>query len=225
MIVKICGIASEEDARVAAASGADLAGFLAGLVYPSPDAVEAGEARRLARGLPATIRPVLVTHRTDPDLVAALLRETGFSAVQLHGEFPIREIPALRDALPGLFVSRVVHVDGPEAIARGTEVARFADAVHLDTRVGDRLGGTGTTHDWGIAAEIVRSCGKPVLLAGGLTPENVARAVRTVRPWAVDVNSGVEDAEGRKSPERCRAFALAARATSPEASSGPSGRT
>ena len=211
MRVKICGIASEADVRAVAGARPDYSGFLVGLHYPSEDAVSIEEAGRLAALLPSGITPVLVTHETSTGVVASLAVRSGFSVLQLHGEFSPERIPDLRNDVPSSEIWPVVHVSDRSAVDRAREVARFADAVVLDTRTASRLGGTGRTHDWTVSAEIVRTCGKPVVLAGGLTPANVADAVRTVRPWAVDVNSGVEDSLGRKDPARVLGFVENAR--------------
>jgi phosphoribosylanthranilate isomerase len=210
MRVKICGIACEEDVRAVVPYGPDYAGFLVGLDYPSEDAVSPGEARWLAALLPRSVVPVLVTHRTEVGEVLDLAGTCGFPTIQLHGAFPLDRVPELRRAVPGASIWRVVHVEGREAVARAAEVARVADAILLDTRTTSRIGGTGRVHDWAISAEIAKTSGKPVILAGGLTPENVANAVRTVGPWAVDVNSGVEDARGRKDRDRVGTFLVRA---------------
>lgn len=215
MRVKLCGIASDDDARAAASARPDFAGFLVGLDYSSEDGVSAEEARRLSGLLPGSVSPVLVTHRTSVEAVAGLAVATGFRTIQLHGEFPPEWIPDLRARLPGAVVWRVVHVEDRTAIARSGGIARLVDAVVLDTRTADRVGGTGHVHDWVTSAEVARTCGKPVILAGGLTPENVAEAVRIVGPWAVDVNSGVEDGAGRKDPARARRFVEIARGDIP----------
>ena len=222
MRVKICGIASETDIHAFAEASPDYAGFLVGLDYGTDDSVSANEARRLAGLLPSAIAPVLVTHRTTPEEVSALASTCGFPVLQLHGEFPLEGIPGLRRAVPSIQVWRAVHVVDGSAVGRATEVARFVDAIVLDTRTANRLGGTGRTHDWTVSAEIVRTCGKPVILAGGLTPENVTAAIAAVRPWGVDVNSGVEDAIGRKDAARVRLFA---RQATGAVSGAPSRRT
>jgi phosphoribosylanthranilate isomerase len=103
-------------------------------------------------------------------------------------------------------------VDGEAALRRAEQAAAWADALHLDTRTGARLGGTGVTHDWSLSARIAAATPIPVILAGGLTADNVAEAVGHVRPFGVDVNSGVEDARGVKDPAKMRAFVAAARA-------------
>lgn len=210
--VKICGIRSLAEALAALEAGPDALGFLVGLDYPTDDALEPGEARAIGLAIPPGVRRVLVTHRTTAAEVVRLVRAAGCDAVQLHGAFPVDEVPALREGLPGSWISRVVHVEGVDAVARAVELAGWADAVHLDTRSGARLGGTGLTHDWAVSARIVATCSKPVILSGGLTPANVAEAIRTVRPFGVDVNTGVEDPSGAKDPARLRAFVAAARA-------------
>jgi phosphoribosylanthranilate isomerase len=107
-------------------------------------------------------------------------------------------------------------VTGPESVDAARAVAPCCDAVLLDSRTSDRLGGTGRPHDWSISAAIVDALAwfdRPVVLAGGLTPATVAAAIRQVRPYAVDVNSGVETAGGDKDPAACAAFVAAARST------------
>jgi phosphoribosylanthranilate isomerase len=109
-----------------------------------------------------------------------------------------------------------VHVTGEDAVGHALAYAAVADALVLDSRTADRLGGTGLTHDWSVSARIVAAVAPlPVYLAGGLTPENVAEAVARVRPAGVDVNSGVEDADGRKDAAKMRAFVDRARAGLP----------
>jgi phosphoribosylanthranilate isomerase len=210
--VKICGIRSLAEAHAALEAGADALGFLVGLDYPSDDALEPEAARAIAVRLPPLVRRVLVTHRTNAAEVVALFLASACDTLQLHGDFPGARAPELRAALPGVRIARVVHVDGEAALRRAQEAAAWADALHLDTRTGARLGGTGVTHDWSLSARIVAAAPTPVMLAGGLTPDNVAEAVGRVRPFGVDVNSGVEDARGAKDRALLRAFVAAARA-------------
>ena len=98
----------------------------------------------------------------------------------------------IRDALPYIRIMKAVHVMDMSAVETAQEVATYADAIILDTRTPERLGGTGLTHDWSISAQIVQSVEIPVILAGGLTPENVGAAIRQVHPYAVDVHTGVK---------------------------------
>lgn len=219
MRVKICGIACEEDARAAEAAGADAVGCLVALSHPSPDRVDTRTARAIFASLPPLVARVLVTHRATPDEIARLVRETAPTTVQLHGPFPLVEIPALRIRFPFLTILKTVHVVDGGAVDEARRAAEVADAVLLDTRTGDRIGGTGRTHDWSISARIVRTCPRPVVLAGGLTPDNVGEAIRRVVPWGVDVNSGVRGTGARKSEARLRSFIAAARRAGEEGAS------
>jgi phosphoribosylanthranilate isomerase len=210
--VKICGTTSEADAELALSAGAGGLGFLIGLEYPSDDEIEPGAARAIIEKLPPFVASVLVTHRDDPAWIARTAREIGCNTIQLHGRLAAERLPTLRELVPWAKLVKTIHVDGPAALAEAEATAEFADALLLDTRTETRLGGTGLTHDWTVSAAIVRRVRKPVVLAGGLTPENVRDAIATVRPWAVDVNSGVEDARGRKDPARVQSFVERARA-------------
>jgi phosphoribosylanthranilate isomerase len=211
MRVKICGMRRVEDALAAVLAGADAVGCLVGLDYASPDRVDPAVARVIFESLPPFIARVLVTHRTGLADVTALMRESGATVAQLHGEFPTVAISALREALPYATIVKSVHVTGEETIAAAVAASRVADAVLLDTKARGRIGGTGVTHDWSISARIAAATSKPVILAGGLTPDNVAEAVAHVRPYAVDVNSGTRGADGFKDHAKIRAFVAAAR--------------
>ena len=120
------------------------------------------------------------------------------------------DIAEVREALPYLRIMKAVHVMDESAIATAKYFSDTADAILLDTRTADRIGGTGITHDWNISAKIVKECSCPVILAGGLTPENVTEAIIRVRPYAVDVHTGVKK-NGVRDAERTRAFVTNAR--------------
>ncbi len=205
--VKICGIASPEDARLAVEAGADALGFLVGLRYETADRLTPEKAQAIIAVLPPFVSSVLVTHLEDPAEVLAICRAANPQVLQLHGGYPLEEIGALRRELPHLKIVKAVHVSGEEAVEAARRAADYADAVLLDSRTASRLGGTGLTHDWSISRRIVEVVGEfPVILAGGLTPENVAAAVAQVQPFGVDVNTGVTSVPGRKSPGRLSQF-------------------
>lgn len=186
--------------------GADAIGFLIGLNYKVSDETDIPSAIRTIAGMPPFVSSVLVTHRTDVDWVGKTCKSIGCSTVQLHGDFPLEHIPILRKKLPYLRIIKTVHVTNEGAIARAIETSRWADAVQLDTKVGNLIGGTGVTHDWSISSRIVKEITKPVILSGGLNSQNVLSAINTVRPYAVDVNSGVENVDGSKSFEKVKSF-------------------
>jgi phosphoribosylanthranilate isomerase len=207
---KICGIVSERDAALTIEHGAAALGFLVGLDYDSNDAITAAAASTIIAGLPPFISSVLVTHQADAGWIVRTAREMRCTTVQLHGDFALDKIPYLRAELPNVSLSRVVHVMDDSAIAFAKKVANAGVAIHLDSRSGSRLGGTGKVHDWSISARIVQAVNVPVVLAGGLNADNVRAAIETVKPYAVDVNSGVDMPDGpHKSPERLQAFAKA----------------
>ncbi|MFE9326704.1 phosphoribosylanthranilate isomerase [Nocardia sp. NPDC052278] len=210
---KICGIRSEDDLRIALAAGADAIGFISGITHFSEDALDAARAAALSRLAPAFVTRVLVTHLEDAAAIVDLADRVAVDAIQVHGLVTIDTVREVRKTAGGRKVIKAVHVTGPEAVDTARQAAVDCDAVLLDSRTADRLGGTGCTHDWSVSAAVVTALhelGCPVILAGGLGPDNVADAIARVRPFAVDVNSGVETATGDKDPDACATFVAAA---------------
>ncbi len=207
MRVKICGITTVRDARTAARAGADAVGlvFAAG----SPRRVTPGQAARIARALPPGVIPVGVFVNESPVRVATLARRCRLGRLQLHGEETPADCRALhcRTGLPVVKAVRVAGVDDLREISR---YRGAVDAILLDTAIPGRRGGTGRAFDWRLAVRAKRF-GLPIILAGGLRPATVTRAVRRVRPVEVDVSSGVERRLGVKSPTKVLAFLRAAR--------------
>lgn len=194
--VKICGITRVEDAESAAALGADAVGFV--FWPPSPRFVEAERARAIACGLPPMVTAVGVFANQPPEEVARVAAAVGLGAVQLHGDERVEDYAGL--------ACRVIKAV-PVGLDRAPDEALALPGhvtVLLDAHDPVRLGGTGTTIDWTIAARVARA--RRVILSGGLRPENVGDAVATVRPYGIDVSSGVETAPGRKDVEKMRAL-------------------
>lgn len=217
MRIKICGIRNDSDLKAALSASPDAVGFLVGQVHPSPDFILACTARRLAKSLPPFVQPWLVTHLSKPDEVLDLADAAAIHNIQLHGESTPEEVSAIRDKLPPCArLVRAVHPEPQDAFYQYAEFVPFIDAFLIDTldpKTG-RIDGTGLTGNWIRAARFVQESPLPVILAGGLTPANVARAVERVRPYAVDVNSGVKTpADRSESTALCRAFVKAARLT------------
>ncbi|MCC3333396.1 phosphoribosylanthranilate isomerase [Nocardia abscessus] len=214
MRTKICGIRSEADLHAAVAAGADAIGFISGVTHISEDALDRRRAAALSAATPPFVTRVLVTHLEDPALIIDLADQIGADAIQVHRLVSVAVVARVHERAGGRPILAAVPVTGPEAVHSARAVAPYCDAVLLDSPTADRLGGTGHAHDWSISATIVRAmaeCGRPVVLAGGLTPGTVAAAIRRVRPYAVDVNSGVETFDGDKDPAACAAFVAAAR--------------
>ncbi len=204
--VKICGITNPGDAGAAIAAGADALGFLVGLDYRAADELSPERARELIAALPPFVTPVLVTHRVRVDEVVALCRAIGPHAVQLHGPYPVTEIPALRAELPHLKVVKAVHPMDDDGLDLALAAADVVDALVLDSKTRHRIGGTGLTHDWRRSRAIRDRVQVPVILAGGLDPDNVAAGIEAVRPFGVDVNTGVSEFPGKKSIDKLHRF-------------------
>ncbi|MEB3193700.1 MAG: phosphoribosylanthranilate isomerase [Cyanobacteriota bacterium] len=212
MRVKICGVRSLADLQGVLAAGPDGVGFILGARHRTEDAVSPHRAAELVAALPPFVSSVMVTHLQEAAPIVALALQVRPTTLQLHDAIPPGAIQALRTALPGLKLIQAIHVVSDAAIAEAVALEPFVDALLLDSRTADRIGGTGQTHDWRISRRIVEACTKPVILAGGLTPANLASALAAVGPAGVDVNSGVETAAGDKDPERVRAFVRLCRA-------------
>ncbi len=213
MRVQIAGVSTLEDALMAERAGADALGFTVRLPHGVHDGLTEAKARGIIAALPPFITSVAITYVDNAREAADLCRYLGAGALQLHGPFPTQELPLIKAALPHLKIIRAVHVTGPEAIAQARALERRVDALILDTYdpATDRGGATGKVHDWAISRQIVERLRVPVILAGGLTPDNVAEAIRLVRPWAVDVHTGVEDADGTRNDDKVRAFVAKAK--------------
>jgi phosphoribosylanthranilate isomerase len=224
-LVKICGVSDPRHARLAAAYGADFVGLV---FAPSPRQVTIGQARRIAEGLGKTgeqsrsigmdgidaalreRRPLLVGvfADQDPDTVNGIAEECHLDVVQLSGSEPWEFNSHLtRPILKCMKVREDETADELMSHFHGGAI------LLLDPHVPGVYGGTGRTIDWEVAAEVARRT--RTVLAGGLAPANVADAVRTVRPWAVDVSSGVET-DGVKDPMKIRAFITGAKSTATE---------
>lgn len=212
--VKICGNRTATDVALAVSIGADAIGFIVGVRHPTVDALSPGDARVLLDHVPVFVTSVLVTHAVDPGAVVRLHEAVPATAVQLHDAITSNDMAIVRNALSRVILIKAIHVDGPAAIARAFAYAPLADAILLDTRVGDRIGGTGVVHDWTLSRRIVQALRVPVILAGGLTPDNVVAAIDAVGPFAVDVNSGVKGVDGRKDASRVADFVRRAKTRS-----------
>ena len=191
-------------------SGVHRLGFPIGLDVHREDLLEE-EAAAVIRTLGLGPRAWLITYLEDPNSIAALCGSLGCAGVQLHGAIGEGQVAELRVLHPGLEVikSLVVRDDNlAELEARAAAFAPHVDGFITDTfdPATGASGATGKTHDWAISRRLVELSPRPVILAGGLTPENVARAIEAVRPAGVDAHTGVEDEHGRKDLERVRAF-------------------
>ena len=197
MFVKICGITNEEDALLSVALGADALGFI---LAPSRRRVTPSQVADIVKRLPSEVATFGVFVDEDPEIVAHLVDEIGLTGAQLHGSEGIRTLEAMRPRVR--FLIKAVSADGM-SIAPYLDYP--VDALLLDSE----QPGSGLAFDWSlIDAPRLR---RRIILAGGLRPGNVAEAIATVKPWGVDVSSGVEASPGRKDPVALRTFISNAR--------------
>jgi phosphoribosylanthranilate isomerase len=207
--VKICGIRRRiEDALAAIEYGADALGFLVGQEHTSPDFLDASDAGAIVQALPPDVSVVLVTHFVDPDDIIGLAMSINVAAIQLHGDTSPTQAAIIKRRLPHLKTYKAIHVIDTESIDTAMQYISTVDGLVLDTinvSTG-QVGGTGQTHDWSISRQIVEQLPIPVILAGGLNPDNVGEAIRHVRPYGVDVNSGTKGSDGYKDHAKLKRF-------------------
>lgn len=206
--VKICCIRTVEEAALAICHGAAALGLVSAM--PSGPGVIAEETiAEIAASVPPGVATFLLTSKRDADSIIAQQRRCRVNTIQLCDSVEPGCHAKLRNALPGIALVQVIHVTGPESVAEALALAGKVDALLLDS--GNQklaikeLGGTGRTHDWRVSREIVESARVPVYLAGGLTPENVAAAVREVRPFGLDVCNGLR-LDGRLDEKKLARF-------------------
>jgi len=198
--VKICGITNLEDAIMAVEAGADALGFV--FFRGSPRFISPEQAAAVIRHLPPFVQTVGLFVNEEPDTVNSIAERCGLDLVQLHGEETPDYCGAIRRRVIKAF--RVKDASSLDDLPNYRVAAPLLDAWSPAAH-----GGTGTTFNWEIAARAAAS--RSIILAGGLTPENVAGAIAAVRPYAVDVSSGVESGPGKKDAARVRAFVCAVR--------------
>lgn len=210
--VKICGITTPTDRDLAVTAGADAVGFISGVSIDTPREVPPETASSLAATTPPFVSTVLVTMPDESSDALAQIERIGPDAVQVHGLSP-PAVAALADETDVSVIAAVRAADSPD-------YDPVADALVVDSLDDAGAGGTGETHDWEQTHNRIKTLDSPILLAGGLTPDNVTSAIETVAPYGVDVASGVERDGGEKDPTAVQSFLKQARRTDrPEPSS------
>ena len=199
--VKICGITNPADGLAAVEAGADLIGLV--LYAGSPRCVSLDAAGDIARVLPSSVARAGVFVNPTEESVRQAIARCGLNLLQFHGDEPLEFCTQF-----GVMSMKAFRIRDAESLRALPNYP--TDAWLLDAYAPDRLGGTGEQFNWDLALE-AKKFGRPVFLAGGLTPENVAGAVRQAQPFGVDVSSGVESAPGRKDAAKVRAFIAAAK--------------
>lgn len=200
--VKICGITNKADAHLVVESGADMLGMIVDVPVETPRKISIDEAEELAKEVADAINIVVVLCPRSVEEVEAVVRRIEPFGVQMHGFESNEFLKSVREALPDVKLIKTVHVDEQGTIHGVMPEEAYVDFILLDTFFSARIGGTGETHSWAKSREIVEKSNIPVILSGGLTPENVKAAIKAVNPYGVDVASGVESSGGRKSKEK-----------------------
>ncbi|WP_348263780.1 phosphoribosylanthranilate isomerase [Telmatobacter sp. DSM 110680] len=214
--IKICGNTSVEDALLSAEAGADAVGFV---FAQSPRRVTAETVASIAGRLPKSVEKIGIFVDATFEQIATTVRESGLTGVQLHIDSTPDMAKRLREEFgPALRILRVLHyADGIGEVAVHISRDTNIDALLLDSRTAEAVGGTGLTFDWKSAGKSLSrnpEVSHRLVVAGGLKPANVADAISTLRPWGVDVVSGVEVSPGRKDAGKVRDFIAIARSAS-----------
>jgi phosphoribosylanthranilate isomerase len=206
--IKICCMASVDEAEMAMRAGASAIGLVSAM--PSgAGVIDDATIAEITAAVPRRLQTFLLTSRTDPDAIAAQVHRAGTNTVQVVDRLGAGSLERLRDLIPQAKIVQVVHVLGPESVREAENLAHLVDAILLDSGnpslAVKELGGTGRTHDWSVSRAIVEAVPVPVYLAGGLHAENVKAAVMAVRPAGVDVCTGVRTS-GQLDSEKLDAF-------------------
>jgi len=211
--VKLCGFTEREDVVEACRAGADMIGVI--VDAPVRRSVTPERAMSLFSVVPKYVSRVAVMVPKDVDHAVRIVHELKPDCLQTHSLMTITELDEIKEAT-GVQIMAVVGVpqkvkEPREVIARALEAAKVADFVLVDTEHAGAGGGTGLTHDWKVSRSVREAIDRPLILAGGLNPSNVREAIETVKPYGVDVASGVESGVGKKDPKLMREFIRAAK--------------
>ena len=218
--IKICGNTSVEDALLAAEAGADAVGFV---FAPSPRQVTTEQVASIACRLPDSVEKIGVFVDATFQEIADTVRSSGLTGAQLHFDARVDLAKRLREEFGGsLRILRVLHYEDRDAANRYPDDS--ADAVLIDSRTAQSVGGTGLTYDWNAAANSLLHnphLNQRLVVAGGLTPDNVSQAISVLQPWGVDVVSGVELSPGRKDTLKVKHFVVNARVAAATLATSP----
>lgn len=206
--VKICCIATVEEAKMALIFGADILGLVAKM--PSgPGTIDDDLIQKIIKSIPSETLTFLLSPKTNPYEIIAHQQLTGANCIQLVDIVKAEDYKILRDNLPNIKLIQVIHVIDKNSVKEAKQYAEVADMILLDSGNPNlsvkELGGTGRVHNWELSREIVESITKPVFLAGGLNPENVREAIAYVKPYGVDICSGVRT-NGKLDLEKLKRF-------------------
>ena len=192
MLVKICANKNINDAKMCIDAGADFLGILVGQKHDSTDFIDKYTAKEMVNFSKRKIKTVLVTHLINSDEIIELSQFIGNDVIQLHSNIDESEVEKIVKTLPNIKLIRLIHISQKGQICTNYKTMKYADYYLLDSfnLETNQVGGTGLIHDWNIDRELIEKLNKPTFIAGGLTPKNVASAIKAAKPGGVDVNSG-----------------------------------
>jgi len=202
--IKICELTNEEDVFNAINLGVDAVGFLL-INEDIPQRIYPEKAKQIISKLPNHTLSVILPVSKNVEEIIKLCRELRPKAIQKFN-ITINELKKLREELPDIKILKTISVLDESSIEKAKKFENYCDFIHLDTKARGQVGGTGKTHNWNIDKKIVINSNKPVFVAGGLNPENVGEAIKIIKPYAVDVTSGVEKYLGKKDFEKMKKF-------------------
>lgn len=196
--VKICGITNKSDLKSAIEAGTDAVGFVVGVIESSRN-ISIKKAKNLINMVPIFVDSVVVTISNNFDQIKNVCRKLCPNAIQIHGDINSSDLLLLKNEFPNMTLIKSIGVNPKSAQQQASTAIKNFDAILLDSIFKGKIGGTGVTHDWDLSLKIKQIIHPfPLILAGGLNPENVKRAIDYVQPYAVDVSSGVEKTPGKK---------------------------
>lgn len=208
MIVQIAGIKNKKEALECVNCGVDAIGLLVGRMHESNDFIDEDRAKEIIDSLPAFVFSVMITHLEDGDEICRIAKKINCNTIQLHSPIKESEVEKIRKELPYIKLLRLIHISSTNEITTDISSIKYVDAYFLDSfnPITNQVGGTGLTHNWDIDKKLCETLNKPVIIAGGLNPDNVAEAIRYSRPFGVDVNSGTKAKNGYRDMEKVKAF-------------------
>lgn len=207
--IKICGITNESDLDMVLSYKPNAVGFIVDVPVKTKRKIDSKKAKRLVLKVPIFISSVLVIMPESSKEAIYKAKDIRPDALQIHSDLSCEELEEIKRAVSIPIIKTIGVDDSTEAKAVVNETASIKDAVDailLDTKTNNKIGGTGISHNWNISSEITKKTSIPIILAGGLTPENVLQAISCVNPYAVDTASGVESTPGKKDEKKVDMF-------------------
>lgn len=207
MIIQMAGITNVEDAVFCAQNGVDIIGLLVGQVHNSNEFISKQSAKEIKDALPPSTLTTLITHLEDADKIIDIAKYVDVDYIQLHSYIMESEVEKIKKALPDKKLLRLIHIDNGK-ILNDISHFKYVDFYFTDSinKKTNQFGGTGLMHDWSVDKKLIQSLDKPVFIAGGLNPDNVAQIIEYCKPYGVDVNSGCRAEKGGRDFEKVKLF-------------------